>query len=200
MVNYSNGKIYKIEPINSIDDGDIYIGSTSKEYLSQRFSKHRSGYHSWKNDKDNFITSYLLFDKYGIENCKIILLESFPCKSSDELKSREMFYIKSNKCLNKFIPCRTIAEYKTDNQQKIKDYKKAYREKNKEKIREYRLNYYQENKSKELSNSLEYKQQNKQMIIEKMKEPYFCECCKITIWSSYKNSHNKTKRHIKNDV
>jgi len=163
MVNYNNGKIYKIEPINILDDGDIYIGSTSKEYLSQRLTKHRSGYHMWKNDKRKFMTSYLLFDKYGIENCKIILLESFPCKSSDELKSRETFYIKSNKCVNKYIPCRTkeeynidnkekiredIKEYQIDNKEKIKEYMKEYRLKNKEKLREYKLNYYQKNKAK----------------------------------------------------
>ena len=74
MVNYSNGKIYKIEPINSSDDGDIYIGSTSKEYLSQRLTKHRSEYNRWKKNKTNFIRSYSLFDKYGIENCKIIMM------------------------------------------------------------------------------------------------------------------------------
>ena len=33
MVNYSNGKIYKIEPIIDHDEGDIYIGSTTKKYL-----------------------------------------------------------------------------------------------------------------------------------------------------------------------
>ena len=36
-INYANGKIYKIEPKGvMIDDGDIYIGCTTKEYLSQR--------------------------------------------------------------------------------------------------------------------------------------------------------------------
>ena len=45
MVNYNNGKIYKIE--NNIDDM-IYIGSTTKQYLSQRMDKHRSSYKRWK--------------------------------------------------------------------------------------------------------------------------------------------------------
>ena len=31
MVNYSEGKIYKIEAING--DGEIYIGSTTKKHL-----------------------------------------------------------------------------------------------------------------------------------------------------------------------
>ena len=41
MVNYNNGKIYKIEPIVDHDEGDIYIGSTTKQYLSMRMDKHR---------------------------------------------------------------------------------------------------------------------------------------------------------------
>ena len=32
MVNYNNGKIYKIEPIVDHDEGDIYFGSTTKQY------------------------------------------------------------------------------------------------------------------------------------------------------------------------
>ena len=35
MTNYNNGKIYKIEPICEYDEGDIYIGSTTKEYRSE---------------------------------------------------------------------------------------------------------------------------------------------------------------------
>ena len=41
---YSKGKIYKIEPICDHDEGDIYIGSTTKEYLSQRMTLHRNDY------------------------------------------------------------------------------------------------------------------------------------------------------------
>ena len=46
--NYSNGKVYKIEPINSNNPDDIYIGSTTKKYLSQRFPAHKTAY---KNNK-----------------------------------------------------------------------------------------------------------------------------------------------------
>jgi predicted GIY-YIG superfamily endonuclease len=41
MVNYSNGKIYKIEPTVEHEDGDIYIGSTTNKLLCQRMGKHR---------------------------------------------------------------------------------------------------------------------------------------------------------------
>ncbi len=69
---YSNGKIYKIEPICEHDESDIYIGSTTQPLLSQRMSKHRGSYYHWKKGKGVLITSYILFEKYGIENCEII--------------------------------------------------------------------------------------------------------------------------------
>ena len=71
MVNYSNGKIYKIE--SHLGD-KIYIGSTTKEYLSQRMDNHRGHYKVWKNGQGNKTTSFELFDEYGIENCKIVSL------------------------------------------------------------------------------------------------------------------------------
>ena len=81
--NYKNGKIYKIEPIDG-EDGDVYIGSTTKEYLSQRMTAHRSSYNHWKKGKRGKTYSFVLFEKYGVDNCKIILLENCPCESKDQ--------------------------------------------------------------------------------------------------------------------
>jgi hypothetical protein len=86
MVNYANGKIYMIASIDAIDgDGNIYIDSTTKEYLSQRMVCHKKDYVQWKggNIKVGKINSFILFDKFGVENCRIILLETFPCQSRD---------------------------------------------------------------------------------------------------------------------
>ena len=74
MVNYNNGKVYKIEPRSGGEIGDIYIGSTAEYYLSQRMGNHRYHYKLWKKNKSNKITSYDLFEKYGLENCHIVLL------------------------------------------------------------------------------------------------------------------------------
>jgi hypothetical protein len=90
MVNYSNCKIYKIEPICEHDEGDIYIGSTTKDYLSKRMVAHRSLYKRCKNSKEiNYCSSYKLFDKYGIENCNIYLLENVSANSKDELLAQK---------------------------------------------------------------------------------------------------------------
>ena len=119
-INYKNGKIYKIEPRGDHSEGDVYIGSTTKEYLSQRMTVHRSDYKRFKNGKGKHkLTSFNLFDKYGVENCDIILLELVEANSKDELVSREAHYIRTIKCVNRFVPLRTTREYKQEHKEVI---------------------------------------------------------------------------------
>ena len=86
-MNYENGKIYKIE--SALGD-KVYIGSTTKQYLSQRMDKHRSCYKN-KDSQKGKCTSFKLFDEYGVDNCNILLIEKFSCSSKDELVAREAF-------------------------------------------------------------------------------------------------------------
>ena len=108
MTNYEKTKIYKIE---SLLGDKIYIGSTAKEYLSQRFQQHKTAYKGWKNGKGGRVTSYELFDLYGIENCSIVLIEACPCESKDAKNAKESHYIRTMDCDNKVIPNRTQKEY-----------------------------------------------------------------------------------------
>ena len=122
MVNYKNGKIYKIEPTVESDDGDIYIGSTTKEYLSQRMELHRRDYNNWNRGDTHFITSFKLFDKYGVNNCQIVLIETCSCDTKDELHRREAHHIRTLQNVNKCIPLRTRQEYRDDNKEQIRLY------------------------------------------------------------------------------
>ena len=102
MNRYQQSKIYKIYS----DLGDkVYIGCTTKKYLSQRMAKHKHDYtyfKKWRADTGfAFVTSYLLFDEYGFDNCKIELLETYPCNSIDEIRKREAHYIKTIPNINK---------------------------------------------------------------------------------------------------
>lgn len=102
MVNYDNSKIYKIQ-----GGSMLYIGSTTKQYLSQRWSQHKSDYLK----KKNKTSAWNIFDSVGIDKCSIILLETFPCKSVDELRARERYWIEKENCVNRCIPGRTKEEY-----------------------------------------------------------------------------------------
>ena len=127
MVNYQNGKIYKIEDVGG---NMCYIGSTTKQYLSYRMSEHRSAYNRWLNDKKAKSMVYEIFDKYGAENCRIVLIELCPCDTKDELSRREVHFIRGNQCVNKYIPMRTDKEYYDDNHEEILKKKSDYYYKN----------------------------------------------------------------------
>lgn len=123
MVNYSFGKVYKIEAITeNHEEGDIYIGSTCKFYLSQRMDAHRRDYKKSLKGVPIYMSSFDVFKKYGLESCRITLLETCPCNTKDELFAREAHYIRSLKCVNKNIPLRTHKQWRLDNIEDVKKY------------------------------------------------------------------------------
>ena len=65
-INYHLAKIYKIEPLNPDDEADVYIGSACEPILARRISGHRRNYIRWKNGKYGYMTSFKLFEKYGL--------------------------------------------------------------------------------------------------------------------------------------
>ena len=128
-LNYDQSKVYKIW---SPQGDEIYIGSTTKQYLSQRMTAHRNDYNCWKSGKGHFVTSYSIFDEYGLDNCNIELLEAKPCSSKDELHALEGKYMRELQCVNKCIAGRTHKEYCEDNKDALNKNKKIYYEQNKD--------------------------------------------------------------------
>jgi hypothetical protein len=117
MVNYANGKVYMITSIDAVEgDGNVYIGSTTKKYLSQRMDSHRHDFEGWILGCRNYtkISSFNIFEKYGIENCRIVLLELCSCGSKDELLACERKHIVSTPCVNKNVPGRTKQMYRDE--------------------------------------------------------------------------------------
>jgi hypothetical protein len=133
MINYSNGKIYKIEAING-DKEDIYVGSTTKAYLCQRMAGHKYLYKKWKLGGVSHYKSFEIFDKYGVDNCIITLLENVNVNSKDELLTRESHYVKTLECVNRIVPNRSRKEYRDDNKEILIEIKKKYYEENKKAI------------------------------------------------------------------
>ena len=127
MVNYLNGKIYKIVDHTN---GNIYIGSTAEPTLAKRLSNHLRIYKYYLAHDTNYRTSFDIF-KNG--NYSIVLLEKFPCKTKDELKARERYYIEKLECVNRNIPNRTPEEYRETHKEEKKEYNRKYKEEHKEK-------------------------------------------------------------------
>jgi len=179
-LNYDQSKVYKIW---SPQGDKIYIGSTTKQYLSQRMTTHRKDYNYWKTGKGKFTSSYLIFDEYGLDNCFIELLETKLCSSKDELRQLEGKYIREQLCVNKHIAGRTEKEYIEDNKEKIKSYSKEWREENKDELKEKKKKYIEENHDE---------------LKAKKKEEMVCECCGKTYKRSHKSDHLKSKYHLNN--
>jgi Uri superfamily endonuclease len=140
MSNFSNGKIYKIT-----GGGLTYIGSTT-ETIEKRLNRHKA---------------YLKENRYCAsrdvivhDDCKIELLELFPCENKKQLIEREQYYLSQIENCNKNRALAKPREYKVKDINKIKaipklrDYKAEYekRKSNPEVYRKYldRTNEYKQ--------------------------------------------------------
>ena len=132
MNRYEKGKIYKIVDVGYTK---CYIGSTC-ESLSKRMGRHRQNYRRYLNGKDDRFTSFYMFDEVGVENCKVELVEAYPCNNKEELQRREGFYIKNTECVNKTVPLRTWKEWYDDNREENLRKFKSYHENHKDEIKQ----------------------------------------------------------------
>ena len=88
--NYQNGKIYQVVDIAY---EQCYFCSTI-DTLPNRFKGHKKPYQHYLNgNKRKYTSLFDMFDKFGIENCKIELVENYVCSSIAELHKREGYYI-----------------------------------------------------------------------------------------------------------
>jgi hypothetical protein len=212
MPDYSLGKIYMVYPkVEDPDEGDVYYGSTTVT-LARRMSNHR-GQSQCK----------ILFDKYGVENCFIELVEKYPCETKEQLNRKEGEYIRNHKCINKKIAGRTqkeyyvehydkiteqIKHYRTENVDKVKETHKKYYDKHREKIiekqkeyvnkhkdniLEYQKKYRIENKDKRLERNKQYYDKNVDKILEKHKQKVNCPICNKELTKCCISRHIKTQ-------
>lgn len=108
MPDYSKGKIYRIV-IDTNEEYLPYIGSTTQT-LSTRMARHRADYKRWKDGKSRKVSSFDLFEIFGIENCEIILIEEYSCDSVEQLNARERYWFDNINNCNKCKPIRTNEE------------------------------------------------------------------------------------------
>jgi hypothetical protein len=194
MVNYANSKVYKIW---STQGDKIYVGSTTKQYLSQRMDKHRSDYKRWKDGKCRSITSFKLFDEYGLENCFIELIEAKECNSKDELHKLEGKYIRELNCVNKNVAGRTQQEYYDDNKEHIKEKSRQHYHDNKDYALDRNKQYYEANKDAINENKKIYYEQTKEYQSSLKNQVVQCSCGKAYTHSN-RVRHQKSAFHINN--
>ena len=129
---YKNGQIYKIVDVGY---NMCYIGSTCEE-LSQRMARHRKEYRNYLNGGKYYITSFEIFNQYGIDNCKIERIEKCVCNDKEELRKREGYYIKTMDCVNKQTAGQTNEEYRNRHHDTLCNKKMEHYWKNRDEINE----------------------------------------------------------------
>ena len=171
MNRYENGKIYKI-----VDVGyeKMYIGSTT-EPLSKRMERHRSKYKEYLRGEGDNTRVYWLFDEFGVENCKIELIENYSCNSREELERQEGKHQKNNDCINKIIAGRTRKERYNDKP----EYYLAQQN-----------NYYKLHPEHKKEKGKKQYQEKKHILLEK----HLCGCGKHYTFQ-HKKRHEQTKKH-----
>ena len=86
-----------------IGGDERYIGSTING-IDERWRKHKSD--------TNPCASKYLFEKYGIENCRIEKIETYDCATAKERYKREGDLVRATpNCVNKYVPGRSFEEY-----------------------------------------------------------------------------------------
>ena len=176
MNRYENGKIYKIVDVGY---NKCYIGSTC-EKLSQRMARHKACYNQYLTGKTkNTITSFILFDEYGFENCKIELIENFSCNNKEELLKREGFFIEKSNCVNRCLSGRNRSEYS-----------KYYREKFPEEVKQTKKICYENNAEHYKEKQRLWKKEHEDFLKEQVK----CDCGAF-VSRSWMSEHIKTQKH-----
>ena len=169
---YQNGKIYKIVDVGY---NKCYIGSTCEE-LCQRMARHTACYKLYVKGKYNKARSFELFDIYGVERCKIELIENYNCDNKEELRQREGHHIETTKCVNKYVAGQTKDKYHQDNYEHFKVLSKKHYEDNRDKYLELRKINHNENRERDLQRSKEHYQKHKDTITAKRAEVAVCGC------------------------
>ena len=136
MVNYQNAKIYKLISVSNPEI--VYYGSTCEKYLSCRMSKHT---YDFRNQR----AYYTAFEVLKFDDCEIILVESCPCTTKDELLAKENYYITNFQCVNKVKNLGL-------------DYKKIHYKNNRTKCLERTKKHYEANREQKLKYAKEYRE------------------------------------------
>ena len=133
---------------------------------------HRIKYRRYLNGENENFTVFKLFDEYGVENCKIELLENYPCNSRAELHAREGQHQRENDCVNKIVAGRNSKQYYEENKEVISRNNKLYVENHREETKAYKQKWYKENKEYRAKQSRDWYKLNREEIIEQKKQYY----------------------------
>jgi group I intron endonuclease len=168
---YKNGKIYKI--VNSVND-EIYVGSTVQPLCNRKVG-HKE---ATKKHPNRRICKHIT--TVGLNNIKLILIESYSCVSRMELEKRERHWIDTLKpSLNMIKPATTpeqksqrCKEYYLENKEHLDKCKKIYAKKHEVKTKIWNKQWRADNKDSIRERTLKWREEKKDILSAKSKIHY----------------------------
>ncbi len=184
-IDYSKTKIYKIA-CKDVSIKDEYVGSTTD--MVKRRACHKCSCNNEKDKEHTNLPVYVFIRAHGgWDNWDMTVIENFPCKTSEEQRTRERFWLETlGAKLNAHSPIQTQEELKlyTQNFQK-KDSHKAY-------IAKYR----EEHRDATNDRNKTYHVEHRQEILARKQKRVTCECGAEICYGDT-SKHNKSAKHIK---
>jgi hypothetical protein len=200
MERYQQGKIYAIICRKT---ERRYIGSTCEPTVAKRLAQHVKDFKNWKKEKGYFSS----FDIIKDGDYYIVLLESYPCNSKDELRMREQKHIDSCECVNKqkaFQSKEERLEYnkqlRVQNHDKIVEQKQQYYEQNRDVINEKQKQYYEQNRDVINEKHKQYREQNCDELNAKARERVCCPNCQKEFSRGSLSHHKKRCPQLKKEI
>lgn len=181
MEKYQRAKVYAIICKKT---GRRYIGSTCEPTLAKRLAQHVQ---QFKKAKKN-ITS---FDIIKDGDYFIVLLESYPCNSRDELRMCEQKHIDSCECVNK----QKAFQSEEERLEQQKQYLKQRYEQKRDEILEQHKQYREQNREQIVEKKKQYYENHRDEINAKQREKVSCPYCQKEISKANLRRHIKT--HLK---
>jgi hypothetical protein len=151
-IDYSKTIIYKIV-CNDLNVKDIYVGNTTD------FTKRKNKHKSCCDTNASYKIYQIIRDNGGWENWTMLEIEKFPCKDSNESRTRERYWFEQlQSTLNTNLPIAT----QEDTEESRKEYLKKYKAEHAKEIKQYHANNYIENKEEILARNKRYSEENKE--------------------------------------
>lgn len=189
MEKYQRGKVYAIICRKT---GRRYIGSTCEPTLARRLAEHVQKCNIWKEG----MRRYTSFDIIKDGDYFIVLLESYPCNSRDELRMCEQKHIDSCECVNQVKAFQSKEEKKAYDKQ----YCVEYNIKNQEQISMRKKNDYDKNPQEMRERVKKNYQKHRNKYLEKLREKVCCPHCNKEMNFSTLYGHKKRCPQLKKDI
>ena len=123
---------------------EVYIGST-KRSIDRRWIEHKSAFKA----NTQMANSKILFDKYGVENCKIELIETRECDTKTRYKVEAELTHTIQNCVNRLMigSKEKHKKFRESHKEQRLEYNKAWKDQNKERIKIYNKAYQEKQKA-----------------------------------------------------